>query len=71
MLKIVNYLLYVETLSLGSEDCGWVDGIPETNVMSSHFDFSLCQSELLEKVGNASTSKRWQLISVYYRVRYL
>jgi hypothetical protein len=25
MLKIVNYLFYVETPSPGSEDCGWID----------------------------------------------
>jgi hypothetical protein len=26
---IVNYLCYVETVGSGSEDCEWVDGIPE------------------------------------------
>jgi hypothetical protein len=31
--NIFNCLCYVETLGPGSEDCGWVDGIPEPNVI--------------------------------------
>ena len=49
------------------------------NTLDIHFDlccsfklgilYSL-QPELLEKVGNVSTNKRWQLISVYYHTAY-